>query len=125
MASTTTTQQASRLVAIRRYAGFNVSAPGANTAIFTAMTSGDNASACRVTVALTTSSVLNAGFSDGSDTHKVGLNESGALNAADLYTFTFAWPSTDGTNDLTLTLEVETDGVIELLVVDEIQGSVV
>lgn len=104
---------------------FNGSAPGANAGILgTAIRPGENASAFRVSVALTTSSVFNVTCYDGSTTHKWGLNESGALNAADLYTFTFGVRNTkDGTTSLVYNFEVETDGVIEYLVVEEIIGA--
>jgi len=108
---------------------FNGSAPGANTAILaTGLRPSHTASAYRITVALTTSSVLNVTCTDGTTPHKWGLNASAALNAADLYTFTFAVRSTDdglstGTN-LTYNFEVETDSVIECLFVEEVTGAV-
>lgn len=108
---------------------FNGSAPGANTGIVSGgMTFSESAGAARVTIALTTSSVVNVTCTDGSTTHKWGLNASGALNTGDLYTFSFGVSaSDDGTSDgtgLTYNLEVETDGVIEILLVDEIKGGV-
>lgn len=112
-----------------KYSGYNVSAPGANTGITGGITFSPQASVCRVTVALTTSSVFNVTCTDGSTPHKWGLNESGALNAADLYTFTFAVRANatglDGGSDLTYDFEVETDGVIECLFVEEVVGPVI
>jgi len=111
------------------YTGFDVAAPGANTGVTGGITFGPKASACRVTVALTTSSVLNLTCTDGSTTHKWGLKESGALNAADIYTFTFAVRKTadglKGGTGLTYDLEVETDGVIEVLMIEEVQGAAI
>jgi hypothetical protein len=80
-----------------------------------------------MTIALTTSSVVNVTCTDGSTTHKWGLNASAALNAADLYTFTFAIPKSDAGETLTLTynIEVETDGVIETLTLTEVNAAVV
>ncbi len=113
-----------------KYTGFNISAPGANTNIISGgITFSPSASVCRVTVALTTSSVFNVECSDGSATHVWGLNASGALNAADLYTFSFAVRKNstglEGGADLTYNFQVETDGVIELLLVEEVVGPVV
>ncbi len=112
-----------------KYSGFNVSAPGANTGITGGINFSPQASVCRVTVALTTSSVLNVTCTDGSTTHKWGLNASDALNAADLYTFSFAVRASAtglaGGAALTYDFEVETDGVIEQLLVDEVVGPVV
>ena len=103
-----------------RYTGYNVAAPGPNTAICGGIKFGPNASACRVTVVTCT---------DGTTPHKWGLNGVTALTAGDLFTFVFAVRSTDdgldtGT-DLTYDFEVETDGVIEILLVDEVTGGVV
>lgn len=112
-----------------KYRAFNQSAPGADTAIISGgLTFSESAAACRVTVALTTSSVFNVTCTDGSTTHKWGLNASAALNAADLYTFTFAVAASDdgtsGGTALTWNFEVESDGVIEYLAVDEVKGGV-
>lgn len=112
-----------------KYTGWNESAPGANTGITGGIKFGANASACRVTVALTTSSVFNVTCTDGSTTHKWNLNDGTALGAAKLKTFTFAVRATDdGTESgtaLTYDFEVETDGVIETLLVEEITGGVI
>ena len=113
-----------------KYTGFNISAPGANTDIISGgIKFSPQAAVCRVTVALTTSSVFNVECTDGSTTHVWGLNESGALNAGDLYTFTFAVRANatglDGGSDLTYNFQVETDGVIECLFVEEVVGPVI
>lgn len=112
-----------------KYAGFNLSAPGANTGITGGIKFGATAAACRVTVALATSSVFNVTCADGTTTHKWGLNASAALNAANLYTFTFSVRNTHNGQDtgtaLTYDFEVETDGVVEQLLVEEVTGAVV
>lgn len=109
---------------------FNGSAPGADTAILSSgIQFGPNASMARVTVALTTGSVFNVTCTDGTTPHKWGLNESDALNAGDLYVFTFGVRSTTdnegGGDSLTYNFEVETSGVIELLLVEEVQGGAI
>jgi hypothetical protein len=112
-----------------KYTGFNVSAPGADTGITSGVKFTPSASVCRITIALTTSSVVNITCTDGSTTHKWGLNASAALNAADLYTFTFAVRANAtglaGGLDLTYDVEVETDSIIEILLLDEVVGAVI
>lgn len=118
-------------MAIRRVQTFNGSAPGANTAVFTAIECGDKFSDStrpvyyRIGIAVSTSTVVNAVYTDGTTTHKIGLNESGALNAADLYIFdvpAIVDNSDDGGTTFSFTLEYETDSVTEILTVDEIHG---
>ncbi len=107
------------------YAG---SAPGANTNIITPITPGPNASAYRVTVCLTTASVFNVRVTNGSTAYTMGLNGSVALAAGDLYTFVFgvrATSSQTGSTALTYSFQVETDSVINYLLVEEIIGGVV
>lgn len=105
---------------------FNLAAPGANTAIVTAFSPEEFGVAFRVTVALTTASVFNVTCTDGTTTHKWGLGGSATLNAGDLYTFTFSAPKQDQSgNALSYSFEVETDSVIELLAVEEIDAEVV
>lgn len=125
MASTFTAGASARLVAVRRFKGYNITAPGADAEILsTGLKFDAKAPACRLTIALTVSSVLNVTVTDGSTEHKWGLNESVALNAGDLYSFFFPVMDNDSSNDLTYNFEVESDGVIEQLIVDEIQGAV-
>ena len=102
--------------AIRRDTVFNGAAPGVDTDIFSSdLTPTQGSLRARVTVALTTSSVLNVTATDGTTTHTWGLNASAALQAADLYDFTF------GTDpDLAYNVQVETDGVIEQLLWDDL-----
>lgn len=104
----------------RRERYFNLSAPGADTAAFTAISPIFDQSEFRFTIALTTSSVVNVTGYNGTTTHKWGLNSSSALNAADLYTFIVPVFKTDQSdNAMVYSVEVETDGVIEFLCVDE------
>lgn len=107
---------------------YNGSAPGANTNILsTGITFGANASACRVTVCLGTSSVFNVYVTDGTNAFTMGLNESNALQAGDLYTFTFGVrkvSSQTGSTTLTYNFRVETDGVINYLLAEEVRGPV-
>ncbi|ANS05697.1 hypothetical protein [uncultured Mediterranean phage] len=99
-----------------RAASFNLAAPGADTGALTALTPRRNG-AFRVTVALTTASVFNVTCTDGTTTHKWGLNQSVTLQAGDLYTFVFGVSAA-----LAYNFEVETDSIIEILQVDEIDG---
>ena len=107
------------------YSGFNISAPGANTGIVNAETSSAlnvRDGRLRITIALTTSSVVNVTCTDGSTTHKWGLNSSSALNAADLYSFELGCSRLSGATLLSWDVEIETDGVIELLVIENPVG---
>jgi peroxiredoxin family protein len=102
---------------------FNRAAPGANTNILTTGITVTEGCALRVTVALTTSSVFNATCSDGTVTFTWGLNSSTALNAGDLYAFVFgAAPretNSGSNNTLTYNFRVETNSIIECLIVEE------
>ena|SRR3990167_2269979 len=99
----------------RKYA---LAAPGVNTNMLaTGVVPKATGSAFRVTVSLTTASVFNVHMTDGTTAYVIGLNASVALQAGDLYTFTF---SADPL--LTYNFQVETDGVIRTLIVDEIVG---
>ena len=104
------------MAAIRRATVFNGTAPGANTDILSsAITPRQGSLQARLTVALTTGSVLNVTATDGTTTHAWGLNASAALQAADLYEFEF------GTDpSLSYNVQVETDGVIEQLLWDDL-----
>ena len=107
------------------YAG---AAPGANTNIVTPFKVSESASALRVTVCLTTGSVFNVRVTDGSTAYTMGLNASAALNAGDIYTFTFGarrYSSQTGTTELTYSFQVETDSVINYLLVEEVTGPVI
>lgn len=104
---------------------FNTTAPGANTDILSTAISVVEGSALRVTVALTTGSVFNVTCTDGTTTHTWGLNSSAALTAGDVFTFTIGANPTESnsgsTNTLSYNFQVETDGVIEYLSVQEAQ----
>ena len=101
--------------------GHAIAAPGANTNIFsTSLTPVYSCSAFRVTVALATASVFNVVSTDGTTSYTLGLNQSNALQASDLYTFTFGVH-----NSNTYNFQVETDGIIRVLQVDEIPGGVI
>ena len=99
---------------------FNLAAPGANTDFYTAdLTPVYPASTMRVSVRLSTASVLNLIIKQGATTFTTGLNASAALQAGDLYTFVF------GINgSCTYNFQVETDGVISYFQVDELSGVV-
>ena len=103
---------------IQRISGFNLAAVGANTGVLNA-TYGSALTPLQgshfiLTVALTTGSVLNVTATDGTTTHKWGLEKSTALNAADLYAWEIPVIPT-----LAYDFEVETDGIWEYLVVEE------
>lgn len=105
-------------VSMRRHEGYAVAAPGANTNILaTALVPRGKASAFRLTICLTTASVLNLHTTDGTTAYVNGLNASNALNAGDVYTFTF---SVD--DAISYNFQIETDGVVRFLIVDEIIG---
>lgn len=113
---------------VRKYA---LAAPGANTSFGEFVLSGE-ASQVRITVSLTTASVLNLHVTDAASptAYDLGLNGSVALAAGDLYSWTFGLPkSADGTltaaKALTYSFQVETDSVVRLLCVDEIIGATV
>ncbi len=102
--------------ALRLYSAFDLSAPGANTSFPAGGVSlRSGCTAIRVGIALTTSSIVNLVGSDGTTTHVWGLNKSVALGAADAYTFTQPVPQ-----GLTYYLQIETDGVVEMVVLDAI-----
>ena len=100
---------------IRRASLYNLAAPGSNTNIFTAIGPKAGSYNWRVCVALTTSSVFNISATNGTTGHIFGLNASAALNAADIYCFEHA---VDQAN--TYSYQIETDGIVEMLTVDEL-----
>lgn len=104
---------------LKIYRGFNIPAPGANTNIFEPVTPYSTASTLRITIVLATSSVLNLTVTQGATTMTCGLNKSVALAAGDLYTFCVGC-----SKDNSYSLRVETDGIINVLQVDEIIGGV-
>ena len=98
---------------------YDVAPPGANTDILASRISPTvDGSVFRIAVAVTTASVVNVSAYHATATqHTWGLNGSAALNAGDLYSFSFP---TD--LDLTYNFQVETDGTIEFLSVQEVVG---
>src|SRR5687768_1354605 len=67
---------------------YALAAPGANTD-FGAFTPQYPVSQVRMSIAVTTSTILNLSVTDGTTGYILGLNGSVALAAGDLYTFTF------------------------------------
>lgn len=108
---------------------YALAAPGANTNILsTAIKVSESAVALRVTVSLTTASVFNLHVTDGTTAYVIGLNASTALQAGDLYTFTFGarrYSSQSNTTELSYNFQVETDSVIRMLFVEEVSGPVI
>jgi len=94
---------------------YTVTAPGTNTDIFTKISPKDGVYSWRVTVALAVSSVFNVSATDGTTAYTWGLNASAALNAADLYAFEHAVSP-----GVTYSYQVETDGIVQMLTVDEL-----
>ncbi len=95
---------------------YSGSAPGANTDILaTDVNPEHDYTLFRVTICLATSSVFNVTTDDGTTAYTNGLNSSVALNAGDMYTFVFSTRQGIGYN-----FQVETDGVIRFLYVEEV-----
>jgi hypothetical protein len=121
-------EQSAVLTVARRVMVHNGAAPGANTDIFTAITPAKNASCWRVGICLSTSSKVDIRVTDGSNAHSQVLNADVALVATAYYTFTFpvaAVSTLTGSTAMTYSLRVQTDSVIETLIVDEVQGAVI
>lgn len=101
-------------------------APGANTTFSTFKVS-PVCGMVRITVALTTSSVLNLTVTDGTTAYVLGLNGSVALAAGDVYSWVLPLRYTsngdDGGTGLTYGFQVETDSVVRLLFVDLVTGN--
>jgi len=104
---------------LRRSTTYALAAPGANTDILaTALEPAWSAAYWRISVALAVSSTFNATVTDGSTAYTWGLNASAALNAGDLYIFDM--PAIGP--GYSVNFQVETDGVIQVLTLDEIEG---
>lgn len=101
---------------VRRY---NISAPGANTNILSTNVTPALDGVWVVTVCLTTGSVFNLVTTDGTTSFTNGLNASAALNAGDVYTFSFGVMTS-----LSYNFQVETNSVIRKLIVHEMTGPV-
>lgn len=100
---------------IVRASEFAKAAPGANTNILSESITPKMGGAFRVTVVLAVASVFNVRASNGSTAYTWGLNRSVALSAGDIYTFTFGVVPAESYN-----FQVETDGIIQKLQVDEV-----
>jgi len=98
---------------------FNQSAPGADTNILSSSLTPTMDGAFRLTICLATASVVNVTITQSSTTFICGLNSSAPLQAGDLYTFVFGVSAANSYN-----FQVETNGVIRILQVDEISGGV-
>jgi hypothetical protein len=106
---------------INRVAIHEGSAPGANTDILASALTPSKAAAYRFTIQLTVSSIFNVMIGKtGNTTQTCALNDNGALTAGALYTFTMGVDS-----DQTYNFQVETDGQIDILQVDEVTGGVI
>ena len=99
---------------------FDEPAPGENANILEESISLTASGALRVTVSLTTESVFNVIVSRSGTSFTIGLNASAALNAGDLYTFTFG-----ASKNNTYNFQLETDSVIRVLQVEEVLNGVI
>ena len=99
---------------------FNVSAPGANTDILSTALTPTYGAAWRITVCLATASVFNMTITNGGTTFTCGINSSVALNAGDLYAFTVGVNPSN-----TYNFRVETNGVINILQIDEVSNGAI
>lgn len=116
---------------------YATSAPGANTNIplvdalgasGTTFKVGPNASAIRVTVCLTTTSVFDLRVTNGTTAYTQHFNGGTALTASCLYTFTIGarrYSTQNADVELSYAFRVATDSVIEQLLVEEVRGPVV
>lgn len=98
-----------------------LAAPGADTDFPAAVASGFKGvtgGAFRITVALATTSVLNLRVTDGSTPYTQALNDNTALTAGNLYTFVVGCHA-----DYTYAFQVETDSIIQTLIVDVVTGA--
>ena len=104
---------------------FNKAAPGANTNILdanvTPVQMGTDSPIFRVTACLAVSSVLNVVITDSDgNSETIGLNDNAAITADAMFREAFAVRS-----DYTYNFQVETDGEIKLLLVDQINDGVI
>lgn len=104
---------------------YALAAPGANTT-FGSFKVSPVAGMVRITISLTTASVLNLTVTNGTTAYVIGLNNSIALAAGDLYGFVVPLRYTSNGDDagtvLTYGFQVETDSVVRLLFVDLVTG---
>jgi len=108
------------------YTAYALAAPGANTT-FGSFKVSPVCGVVRITVQLTTASVLNLTSTDGTTAYVGGLNGSVALAAGDWYSFVIPLRYTsngdDGGTVMTYGFQVETDSVIRALFVDLVTGA--
>ena len=100
-------------------------APGSNTNCFTALTPSDHASAWRMQIAVATGGIIDLRVTDGTTAYSQSLFDGAALTAGRLYTCQFLVSSTSslsGTTALTYSIRLQTDSVIQTLIIDEVQG---
>lgn len=117
--------------AIRRQTIYNRTSPGANTALFTAMTplgqgltaAGQTPVFVRVYVCLSGAARFRFWLTDGTTAHKQEANAGVDLVANAAYTFTFACPigGPSGTT-YSYTFDLSADVTVETLLVDEVLG---
>lgn len=106
---------------INRVAIHEGSAPGANSDILASALVPSKAAAYRITVQLSVGSIFNVMVGKtGNTTQTCALNSNTALTAGATYTFSMGVDS-----DQTYNFQVETDGQIDLLQVDEVTGGVI
>ena len=99
-----------------QFQGFDIAVPGANTGITGGVQAILGRGAMRIWISVETASVVNVTITDLTPTTKtIGLNMSVALQASDLYVF-----DTPSFANFTYDVEVETNGVIALLKMEEI-----
>ena len=111
-------------VVLRRVTVHAQAAPGVNTNIFTAFTPTSPAAFIRIAVSLATTSVFQLLVTDGTTAYTQTYNNGTALTAGRRYGFTDLWPQANSSGTaLTYSLQVATDGIIQSLVVDEVQGN--
>lgn len=102
-----------------------IAAPGVNTS-FGTVTPVAPFKAFRVTVSLTTASVFKARVTDGTNSYDEKLNQAVALVASCPYTFDLRLPpyTTDTVpRSTTLAFRIETDGIVNRLLVEGLDES--
>ena len=96
---------------------WEIAAPGANTDAITDITWGSRGEACRVTVQVATSSIVNLMVTRGATENALGLNSNTALVAGAVYTFDIH--GMQGAD--TVNFQVETDSIIDTLAIGSLR----
>lgn len=110
-----------------RFFDIDIAAPGANTDIITGGITPSVGCALRFTVCLATAGVFNIMFQKTGGTQRAGgCQLSAALNAGDFYTFEIGAspqtiPNSGDRVAVTYNAQVETNGIIRYLLVEEAQ----